>query len=177
MTDTVFKNPVTGDRVTLHSPRPTQARDVLVFSTELPPGAAGSPPHRHARLTEVFEVLDGHVTFRIGKTDHVLAKGETVTTRPKTVHGFRNPSDAPAVLRCTVTPGAGFERFLRGMQAEAEAGRTNAAGLPRDPRHMARLLLDADFHFPALPMTFQRALFRALAALAPLSPLARKHLS
>jgi hypothetical protein len=70
-------------------------------------------------------------------------------------------------LRCTVTPGAGFEQFLRGMQAAAESGRANSAGLPRDPRRLARLLLDADFHFPGLPMGLQRVLFSAFAALAP----------
>jgi quercetin dioxygenase-like cupin family protein len=169
MTETVLDNPVTHDVVTLHTPGPTAARDRLVFTTVLPGGAAGSPPHRHDRLTEVFEVLGGHVTFRVGKTEHILGAGETVTIRPGTVHGFRNASDAPAVLRCTVTPGAGFERFLRGMQAAAEARRTNAAGLPRDPRRLARLLLDADFHFPGLPMPLQRGLFRALAAFAPTS--------
>jgi hypothetical protein len=66
-----------------------------------------------------------------------------------------------------LTPGAGFRNFLHGMQAAAEAGRTNAAGLPRDPRRLARLLLDADFHFPAVPMALQRTLFHALAALSP----------
>ncbi len=164
MTDTILKNPVTLDVVTLHSPRPTPARDVLVFTTELPAGAAGSPPHRHARLTETFEVLAGRVNFRVGKTDRILAAGETVTVRPGTVHGFRNASGVRAVLRCTVTPGSGFERFLRALQSAAEAGRTTTAGLPRDPRRLARLLLDADFHFPGLPMGVQRALFRVLAA-------------
>jgi quercetin dioxygenase-like cupin family protein len=167
MIDTVLNNPVTRDVVTLHSPRPIRARDALVFTTELPAGAAGSPLHRHARLTETFEVLEGNVTFQIGKTERVLAAGSSVTVRPKTLHGFRNASNSPAVLRCTVTPGAGFEQFLLGMQAAAETGRANAAGLPRDPRRLARLLLDADFHFPGLPMGVQSVLFRALASLAP----------
>lgn len=167
MTDPVLNNPVTKDVITLQSPGPTAARDRLVFTTVLPAGAAGSPPHRHHRLTEVFKVLEGCVTFRVGKTERILSAGETVVIRPKTEHGFRNASGAPAVLLCTVTPGVGFEQFLRGMQAAAEAGRTNAAGLPRDPRRLARLLLDADFHFPGLPMSLQRALFRALAALVP----------
>lgn len=167
MTDTVLRNPVTQDVVTLHSPRPTRARDVLVFTTDLPAGAAGSPPHRHASLTEAFEVLEGVVTFRIGKTDRILQAGDTVTVRPNTIHGFRNASRARAVLRCTVTPGAGFEQFLRGMQAAAEAGHTNAAGLPRDTRRLARLLLDADFHFPGIPMALQRMLYRAFAAPSP----------
>jgi quercetin dioxygenase-like cupin family protein len=170
MIDTVLRNPVTQDVVTLHSPLPTAAQDVLVFTTDLPAGAVGSPPHRHARLTEIFDVLEGFVTFRIGKTDRILQAGDTVTVRPGTVHGFRNASGERAVLRCTVTPGAGFERFLRGMQAAAEAGRTTAGGLPRDPRRLARLLLDADFHFPGPPMALQRRLFRALAALSPTTP-------
>lgn len=104
MTDTVLNNPVTRDVVTLHSPRPVRARDALVITTELPAGAAGSPLHRHARLTETFEMLEGCVTFQVGKTERALAAGSSVTVRPKTVHGFRNASNSPAVLRCTVTP-------------------------------------------------------------------------
>lgn len=170
MTAAILRNPVTDDVVTLHAPLPTPALDELVFTTRLPAGAAGSPPHRHARLTEVFEVLEGCVTFRVGGTERRLAAGETLTVRPDTIHGFCNRSGAPAALRCAVTPGAGFERFLRGMQAAAEAGRVNAAGLPRDPRLLARLLLDADFHFPGLPMAMQRALFRGLASIATAAP-------
>jgi mannose-6-phosphate isomerase-like protein (cupin superfamily) len=162
--DIHLHNPVTGDDVTLHAPLPRSASDPLAFTTILPAGAAGSPPHRHACLTETFEVIEGSVLFRLGKHDHTLGAGETITVRPGTIHGFRNASPASATLRCTVTPGAGFERFLRGMQAAAEAGRTSAGGLPRNPRQLARLLLDADFHFPGPPMGLQRWLFTLLAA-------------
>jgi quercetin dioxygenase-like cupin family protein len=166
MTRTLLRNPVTGNEVALFDPLPRSPGDALVFTTLLHPGAAGSPPHRHTRLTETFEVPEGSVEFRIGSETRSLPAGETVTVRPSRIHGFRNASAAPALLNCTVTPGAGFERFLRGLQAAAESGAANAAGLPRDPRRLARLLLDADFHFPVLPMGLQRALFRALAALA-----------
>jgi quercetin dioxygenase-like cupin family protein len=164
VTDIHLHNPATGDEVTLHAPLPKSASDRLTFTTWLPAGAAGSPPHRHAHLTETFEVLEGSVLFRVGKADRALEAGETITVRPGTVHGFRNASPTPASLRCVVMPGAGFERFLRGMQAAAEAGQANSAGLPRNPRQLARLLLDADFHFPGLPMGLQRRLFNLLAA-------------
>jgi quercetin dioxygenase-like cupin family protein len=167
--DNVLRNPVTGDVVTLFDPLPRSPGDALVFTTLLPPGAAGSPPHRHARLTETFEVLEGSVEFRIGAATRSLPAGETVTIRPSRIHGFRNASAAPALLKCTVTHGARFARFLQGLQTAAETGAATAAGLPRDPRRLARLLLDADFHFPVLPMGLQRALFRALAALASCS--------
>ncbi len=164
-------NPVTGDQISLHAPLPVSGTDALVFTVLLPAGAAGSPPHRHWRLTETFEVLEGVATFRIGAIERALAAGESMTVRPNTIHGFRNGSTAPVLLRCTVTPGAGFEQFLRGMQAVAVSGRATAAGLPRDPRRLARLLLAADFHFPGLPMGLQRWLFRLLAALSPMDPI------
>lgn len=170
MTGTVLQNPKTRNVVTLHAPQRRQGRDAVVFTTLLPAGAAGCPPHLHAHLTEMFEVLEGCVTFRIGRTERVVAAGQTVTVRPNKVHGFHNASAAPALVRCTVIPGAGFERLLRGMQPAAEAGRSMAAGLPRDPRRLARLLLDADFHFPGLPMALQRTVFRLFAALAPATP-------
>lgn len=162
---TILPNPVTKDVVTLLPPLPESSGDDLVFTTLLPPGSAGGPPHRHARITERFEVLSGEVTFRIGPKTALLAAGHSLEVRPATVHGFRNTSDRPAVVKCTVSPGRDFEDFLRAMQAAAVAGQTNAAGLPRDPRQLARLLIAADFHFPLGPMALQRALFRALAAL------------
>lgn len=167
MADTVLLNPMTADEVTLLAPLPHAPHDALVFVTRLVAGAAGSPPHRHAHLIETFEGLDGVVTVRLGKTDVLLGRGDIVTVRPNTIHAFRNVSDRPALLKCTVTPGARFERFLRGMQSDAEKGRTNAAGIPRDPRRLARLLLDADFHFPRVPMGLQRRLFGVLAAFSP----------
>lgn len=164
---TVLKNPVPQDVVTIISSPSRGEGAELVFTTLLSAGAAGSPPHRHSILTEVFEVLEGEITLRLGQSVRVLRAKEIVTVHPNTTHGFRNASDAPALLRCTVTPGASFERFLRGLQIAAETGRTNSAGLPRDPRHLSQLLCDADFHFPGLPMRPQRALLRLLAALAP----------
>ncbi|NUB45631.1 cupin domain-containing protein [Fertoebacter nigrum] len=167
MSDTVLKNAVTRDVVTLKSPHPTRKRNALVFTTEIPAGAAGSPLHRHSHLTGTLEVLEGCVTFQVGKTERVLAAGASMSVRSKTLHGFCDASNSPAVLRRTATPGVGFEQFLRGMQASAEAGRANAAGMPRDPRRLPRLLLDTNLHFSGLPMGLQRVLFSAFAALAP----------
>jgi mannose-6-phosphate isomerase-like protein (cupin superfamily) len=165
MSLTTLSNPVTRDVVTLFHPLPASSADDLVFTTLLPPGSAGSPAHRHARVTERFEVLDGQVTFRIGHKTARPGVGDCLVVRPNTVHAFSNTSDQPAVLKCTVSPGRAFEEFLRGMHGAAVAGQTGPAGLPRDPRRLARLLIAADFHFPRVPMALQRILFRALAAL------------
>ncbi len=156
-------NPVTGDEITLLE-RPRDDCGDLVFTTRLPAGAAGAPPHRHRSVAERFELLEGEIAFRLGGCARTLRAGDCVDVAPDVVHGFQNVSDAPALLRCTSTPGAGMLRFLLGMQAAAEAGATTAAGLPRDPRRLARLLLDADFLFAGLPAGPQQALFRLFAA-------------
>ncbi|AOG12623.1 cupin domain-containing protein [Agrobacterium sp. RAC06] len=167
MTDTILDNPVTGDCTTLIEPLPNSPVEALTFVTHLAPGAAGSPPHRHSRLHEEFEVLEGEVEFAVNGNSRSLTAGQSIIVCPGTVHAFRNASGSAAVLRCTVTPGHAFERFLRGMHHAAITGQTNASGLPRDPRRLARLLLNADFHFPAMPMQVQRTVFRLFAAFAP----------
>lgn len=167
MPDIHLRNPVTGDAIVLHDPLPKRPDDTLAFTTRLAPHAKGSPPHRHVRVRETFVVIEGEVNFRLGRTERILSAGDSVTVDPGTVHGFRNATPLPSVLACTVAPGTDFAAFLRGMQAAAERGIVNASGLPRDPRHLARLLLLADFHFPLIPARLQRGLFLALAALAP----------
>ncbi len=167
MIDTILDNPITGDCVTLTEPLPKSSVKALIFVTRLAPGAAGSPPHRHSRLHEEFEVLEGEVELAVNGNSRSLTAGQSIIVCPGTIHAFRNASGSAALLRCTVTPGQAFARFLRGIHHAAMTAQTNASGVPRDPRRLARLLLNADFHFPAVPMPVQRAVFRLFAAFSP----------
>ena len=69
----------------------------------------------------------------------------------------------------TVDPGAAFERFLRAMHGLAAAGRTNAVGVPTDPRLLAIVLRHADLSLPRIPAALQSGLTAALAGLGRLT--------
>jgi quercetin dioxygenase-like cupin family protein len=72
----------------------------------------GVPPHIHPHQTEVFEVIEGEMTFTAGRSKEVRRAGESITVPPGTRHAYANRSDAPAYMRCTASPAADLREFL-----------------------------------------------------------------
>lgn len=179
MTDLVkprrIENPVTGDRIEfLSSPLHGDAGP-LIFRCTLAPNALGSPLHLHRTIAETFQVERGLLDMQIGAAGatHTLFSGEEVSVAPGVAHSFRNPLAQPTVFLSTATPGVEFEKFLRAMYGLAADGRTNADGVPTDPRALALTLHYADLVTPAVPRSVQGALVGALTGLAPLTQLER----
>ena len=86
------------------------------------PGFPGPPPHRHRRLHDMFYVLDGTLTMRLGDETLELEPGSFVCVPPGVVHTFSNPSDTAVKILNFNTP-AGWENYMRDLAA-ALAGRT-----------------------------------------------------
>ena len=85
------------------------------------PGFAGPPPHFHRRLHDMFYVLDGTLTLRLGDETLELGPGSFVCVPPGVVHTFSNPGDAPVKLLNFNTP-AGWEHYMRDLGAALAAG-------------------------------------------------------
>lgn len=96
--------------------------EYAVIEMSVPPGA-GPNPHSHADFSETFYVLEGEVTFK-SEAGTYIAKQNSFINIPKggIVHGFKNLSDNPAKLLCTVTP-AGLDNLFEEMAGYLE---TNA---------------------------------------------------
>src|SRR5882672_7239396 len=62
---------------------------------DLEPGFAGPPPHVHERLHDMFYVLEGTLTVRLGEQTHQLPAGSFVCVPPGVVHTFRNDDATP----------------------------------------------------------------------------------
>jgi len=168
-------NPVTGDRIEfLASPLHGDAGP-LIFRCTLAPNAKGSPLHLHRTIAESFRVERGILEMEIGSAGEArsLFAGEGVDVAPGQAHGFRNPLSEPTIFVSTVSPGAQFEKFLRAMYGLAADGRTNADGMPTDPRALALTLHYADLVIPALSRSAQSALVGALTGLARMTRLER----
>ena len=89
---------------------------------EIPPGFPGPPPHVHEQLHDMFYVLEGELTMRVGDDERALGPGTFVCVPPGVVHTFSNPGDAPVRFLNFNTP-AGWENYMRDLAAAAREGR------------------------------------------------------
>jgi quercetin dioxygenase-like cupin family protein len=89
---------------------------VTVLEFELAAGAAGPPPHRHARLTDSFYVLEGTLTVLLGDQEHEAGPGTYAGVPPGNVHTVSNPS-GETVRFLNVTMPGGLESYLRELAA------------------------------------------------------------
>jgi mannose-6-phosphate isomerase-like protein (cupin superfamily) len=80
------------------------------------PGFPGPPPHIHERLHDMFYVLDGTLTMRLGDETTELPAGSFACVPPGVVHTFSNPGERPVRVLNFNTP-AGWENYMRDLAA------------------------------------------------------------
>jgi len=80
------------------------------FEAIVPPGS-GPPPHIHSREEESFLVLEGEMTFQLGKDCIVAGEGTFLNMPVGSLHCFKNESDRTARLLISVAP-AGLEKMF-----------------------------------------------------------------
>ena len=89
--------------------------------TTIAPGFEGPPPHRHAKLHDMFYVLEGVLTMQLGEETQQMQPGTFVCVPPGVVHTFSNPSDSPVRFLNFNTP-AGWENYMRELGEAARSG-------------------------------------------------------
>src|SRR5688572_5131965 len=104
--DPVGRQRLAFERGTAEDGTPTMVVECWVDPT------GGVPPHIHPKMTEVFEVIEGEMTFTAGRTKKKVPAGESITVPPGTRHAYANKSATTAYMRCTATPAADLESFL-----------------------------------------------------------------
>ena len=97
------------------------------------PGFAGPPLHLHRTMREIFCVLEGTITFRIGNDTVEAPPGTFVAVAAGTPHAFSNHRTEPAKYLGVVSPG-GFERYFDELPALVAEH-----GYPPPPDVMKRL--------------------------------------
>jgi quercetin dioxygenase-like cupin family protein len=82
------------------------------------PGRDGADLHVHRRHTDIFYVLDGELTVRLGRHDErvTVPAGRFAVVPPLVVHGFRNASDAELRYLNFHAPGMGFAGYMRALR-------------------------------------------------------------
>jgi quercetin dioxygenase-like cupin family protein len=82
------------------------------------PGREGADLHVHHDHTDLFYVLEGEFTLRLGPEGDEVAvpAGNLVRVPPMVVHGFRNASDAELRFLNLHAPGMGFAAYMRDLR-------------------------------------------------------------
>ena len=93
----------------------------FLSETTVAPGFPGPPPHTHERLHDMFYVLEGTLTFRLGDETRDLGPGAFVCVPPGEVHTFSNQSDQPVRFLNFNTP-SGWENYMRDLGEAAASG-------------------------------------------------------
>ena len=83
----------------------------------------GADLHVHRQHVDLFYVLDGELTIRLGVGDDgvVVPAGTLARVPPLVVHGFRNASDADVRYLNFHAPGKGFNVYMRALRDGREA--------------------------------------------------------
>ena len=86
--------------------------------TRYAPHRDGADLHIHRRHTDLFYVLEGELTVRLGAADEQVAvpAGTLVRVPPLVVHGFRNAGDGELRYLNFHAPGERFADYLRAMR-------------------------------------------------------------
>jgi mannose-6-phosphate isomerase-like protein (cupin superfamily) len=106
--------------------------------TTIAPDFPGPPLHTHERLHDMFYVLEGTLTMRLGEDTRELSPDSFACVPPGVVHTFSNRSGERVRMLNFNTPG-GWENYMRDLAEAAEAG-------PLTPEAIGFIASRYDFH-------------------------------
>jgi hypothetical protein len=142
--------------------------EMLRAETVVQPGGGAGPLHRHLFQEERFEILEGEIIGRIGRTRRRVGVGETFLVPPNTPHTFTVESEQPARFMTEFRPGLRLAEFFAQIFWLADHEQVDAKGRihPLQAAVLARAFPQEFFYLPTIPAPLQQAIARPLAALA-----------
>ena len=96
--------------------------DVTITHAWCSAGEQVAGRHLHREHTDAFYVLEGELTFEIGREARTItvSSGGFVAAPPDLAHSLRNDGDRPARWLTTHAPDGGFAAFMRGLRDGVE---------------------------------------------------------
>ena len=163
--DTI-ENPITGERLTFIEAAADTDGEVTVVEVTVRPDGCVAAAHVHPKQTEIFRVVSGRMSAKLGREKLEAGPGEVLTIEPGVAHKFWNAGDEDLVFVAEVRPSLEWESLIETMYSLAADGKTSKKGMPNP----FRLAVIANAHFdvvqlPVIPAWMQKA---ALAMGAPL---------
>jgi quercetin dioxygenase-like cupin family protein len=142
--------------------------EMLRAETVVQPGGSAGPLHRHRFQEERFEILEGEIIGRIGRTRRRVRAGETFVVPPDAPHTFAVEADEPAHFIAEFRPGMRLAEFFAQIFWLADHEQIDAKGRihPLQAAVLARAFPQEFFYLPTIPAPLQQTIARPLAALA-----------
>lgn len=164
-------NALNADGLGIHSVVDVEASasgEMLRAETIVQPGGGAGHLHRHRFQEERFEILEGEITGRIGRTRRQVGPGETFLVPADAPHTFAVESDEPARFITEFRPGLRLAELFAQIFWLADHGHVDAKGRihPLQAAVLARAFPHEFFYLPTIPAALQQAIARPLAALA-----------
>jgi quercetin dioxygenase-like cupin family protein len=96
--------------------------EVTITHARYAAGERVAGPHVHHEHTDAFYVLEGELTFEIGREAKTItvSAGGFVAAPPQMAHSFRNDGDRPARWLTIHVHDGGFAAFMRGARLGVE---------------------------------------------------------
>ena len=98
------------------------SEEVTITEAQYAPGEQVAAPHVHHEHTDAFYVLEGELTFEIGREAKTItvSSGGFVAAPPEVAHSLRNDSDRPVRWLTIHARDGGFAAFMRGIRDGVE---------------------------------------------------------
>lgn len=133
------------------------------------PGWIAGPKHVHRKQLERFTVISGTLGAHIDGSEGVYGPGEAVEVPAGAVHTAWNAGAEGEDVHVSVEfePALRSEVPLETLAGLARDGKTNKAGVPKNPFELALLVHDYEdeLYLASPPLLVQRAIFGPLAFL------------
>jgi mannose-6-phosphate isomerase-like protein (cupin superfamily) len=90
---------------------PLEAEQAALTYRRMPPGTGGrgSYGHRHKTQEELYLVVEGTLTFKVGDDVFEAGPGASVRVAPETVRSVHNDSDQDVILVIASTKAADYD--------------------------------------------------------------------
>ena len=163
--DTI-ENPVTRERLVFTATSAETGGEYVRFECFVEPSGFVAAAHLHPLQEELFEIVEGSITFKVNGQELPTRPGDRVLVPARTRHQFWNAGERTARFMCEVRPALQFERLIETMFSLAQDGKTSAHGMPNP----LRLAVIAHAHFDTVRLPFPPAAVQKLGLLlgAPL---------
>lgn len=162
-----YENRITGEHVLLlRGDEDGRGQSFLVLLTVSPDGAVVGE-HVHPRVRESFRVISGEIAMKLDGQERRLVAGEEARAEPGVAHAWWNTGSEPArVLLEIDPPDMRFQMMIATLFGLANAGRTNARGMP-GPLQLSLIGREFDdvIRFTSPPRPIQRFVTALLAPL------------
>ncbi|RDC65526.1 cupin domain-containing protein [Adhaeribacter pallidiroseus] len=163
----IIRNSKTGQEIRFLQSGPETKGQLLHLQTTYQPHSREPAAHYHPYQTEDFKVLAGEINVRIGKEVKILKKGDGLHLPANTIHAKWNAAEQAAVVDWQIRPALNTATFFETTTGLANAGKTNAVGMPSIwqvallATHFANV-----FRLAKPPFMLQRVVFGLLTPIA-----------